>query len=135
MNKNEAIKNPTGPATDPGSTSRAPDRDGSQKGLGSAPLDGRIEKRAPVAIPVCLVSAEELPFAETALTVNVSHHGARVVTERRWQTEERPWLASLSNEFRVCARVIYCQPLPDGRFCVGLGFPAGPVTLGDQTWW
>ncbi len=36
------------------------------------PLDGRIEKRVPLAVPVYLVTAEELLFAERAITVNTS---------------------------------------------------------------
>ncbi len=135
MNKNETIKNLPWPTTEPGSPLRDLDIDSSQKGLGSAPLDGRIEKRSPVAVTVCLVTAEEPLFSETALTVNVSPHGARVLSKRRWQAEDRPWLASLSNEFRVQARVIYCQPLSNGHFCVGLEFPSGSGTFGDQLWW
>lgn len=99
------------------------------------PLDGRREKRASMAVPVCLAASGEILFTERAITVNVSPHGARVVTKRRWQAEERPWLVSLSSEFRVRVRVIYCQPLTDGHFCVGLGFQPGSITFGDQTWW
>jgi hypothetical protein len=84
---------------------------------------------------VCLAATEELLFTERAITVNVSPHGARVVTKHRWQAEERPWFASFSSEFRARAKVIYCQPLADGYFCVGLGFHPGSATLGDQTWW
>ena len=82
-------------------------------------FDGRTEKRAMMAFPVCLVAAENLP-AEPAMTVNVSLHGARVVTSRRWQPEEQPRLASRSGTFRTPAEVVYCEPLNDGHFCVGL---------------
>jgi hypothetical protein len=87
-------------------------------------LDGRTEKRVTMAIPVCLVAAEKLLFAETAMTVNVSPHGARVVTRHRWQPEDQPRLASASGELRVQAKVVYCESLPDGHFCVGLKFQA-----------
>jgi hypothetical protein len=135
MNKNETIRNPTREKPDSFSPEQAPEKDRPEIATGSVPLDGRREKRASIAVPVCLATAEELLFAERAITVNVSLHGARVVTKQRWQAEERPWLASLSSEFRVRARVIYCHPLTDGHFCVGLGFQPGSVTFGDQTWW
>jgi hypothetical protein len=85
-------------------------------------LDGRIEKRVTMAIPVCLVIAEKLVFADQAMTVNVSSRGARIITRRRWQLEEQPRLASSSGELRTQAKVVYCEPLTDGHFCVGLQF-------------
>ena len=85
-------------------------------------LDGRTEKRVTMAIPVRLVAAEKVQDAEPATTVNLSPHGARVVTNRRWQPEEQPRLASRSSEFQVQAKVVYCELLPDGHFSVGLRF-------------
>jgi len=85
-------------------------------------LDGRNEKRVPLAIPVCLVVAEKLLVADQAMTVNVSSHGARVITRRRWLLEEQPRLASRSGELLMEARVVYCEPLTNGHFCIGLQF-------------
>jgi hypothetical protein len=85
-------------------------------------LDGRIEKRIPTAVSVYLVTAEELLFAERAITVNVSPHGARVVSRRNWRTAEKPWLASTTNDIRLQANVVYCEPLADGHFGIGLQF-------------
>jgi len=135
MYKNETIRNPAREKPDSFSPKQAPEKDRPEIAPGSVPLDGRREKRAPITVPVCLATAQGLLFSEKAVTVNVSPHGARVLTKRRWQAEDRPWLSSLSNEFRVQTRVIYCQPLTDGHFCVGLGFQPGFATLGDQTWW
>ncbi len=87
-------------------------------------LDGRTEKRVTMAIPVCLEAAENLHVAEQAMTVNVSPHGARVVTRHRWRPEERARLASRSGEFRTQAKVVYCESLTDGHFCIGLKFEA-----------
>jgi hypothetical protein len=81
---------------------------------------GRVEKRVSMAIPVSLVVAENQKIAEPAMTVNVSLHGARVVTKRRWHPEEQPRLASGSGEVRAQAKVVYCELLPNGHFCVGL---------------
>jgi hypothetical protein len=97
-------------------------------------LEGRIEKRVPLAVPVYLVPAEDQLSAEKAITVNVSAHGARVVTKRQWQAEERPWLTALSSELRLQAKVVYCQPLTDRRFCVGLKFRAGVIDWGNTLW-
>jgi hypothetical protein len=85
-------------------------------------LDGRNEKRVTMAIPVCLVTAEKLLVADQAMTVNVSSRGARVVTRRRWQLEELPRLASSSGELQTQAKVVYCEPLTNGHFCIGLQF-------------
>lgn len=89
---------------------------------GQMRLDGRTEKRVTIAIPVCLGVAEKLYVAEQATTVNVSPHGARVVTRRRWRPEEQPRLALRSGEFRTQAKVVYCEPQTDGHFCIGLKF-------------
>jgi hypothetical protein len=42
------------------SLARTSEKDSSQKSPGSMPLDGRIEKRIPMAVPVDLVIAEEM---------------------------------------------------------------------------
>jgi PilZ domain len=104
---------------------RARGKSGFERKPGQMRFDGRTEKRVTIAIPVRLAAAEKLHVAEQAMTVNVSAHGARVVTSRRWQPEERPRIASRSGEFRTQAKVVYCEPLADGRFCVGLQFRPG----------
>jgi hypothetical protein len=90
-------------------------------------LDGRNEKRVTMVVPVCLVTAEKLLVAEQVMTVNVSSRGARVVTRRRWQLREQPRLASASGEFKAHAKVVYCEPLPGGHFCIGLKFVSAVV--------
>jgi hypothetical protein len=87
-------------------------------------LEGRIEKRVTMAIPVRLVAAEKPNVAEQAMTVNVSSRGARISTRRRWQPEEEPRLALSSGEIRARAKVVYCETLADGGFCIGLKFPS-----------
>ncbi len=88
------------------------------------PLDGRIEKRILMAVPVDLVIAEEMLVSERVVTVNVSPRGARVVTKRHWRAEEQLWVVSLTSYFRLKGSVVYCQPLTNGDFCVGLKFRA-----------
>jgi|HubBroStandDraft_3_1064219.scaffolds.fasta_scaffold214862_1 hypothetical protein len=132
MNKNETVRNLSKAIPESQETPGASDKAAAEIRSGSVPLEGRIEKRTPVALPVYLLPAEQLFLAEKAVTVNVSSRGARVITKRRWQAEDQPWLASLFNEFRLQSRVVYCQPLPDGRFCVGLSFQSGFINL--ESW-
>jgi hypothetical protein len=86
------------------------------------PLEGRIEKRIPMTVQVYLVSLKEPRTAERVLTENVSPHGARVVTKRLWQPGEQQWISPLSGQFEFAAQVVYCQPIPDQGFCIGLDF-------------
>lgn len=80
-----------------------------------------------MAVAVCLVRAGELLSAEQGITVNVSSRGARVVTRRRWHARELPRLTSTSGEFRAEAKVVYCEPMPSGHFCIGLKFLSATV--------
>lgn len=134
MNKNETIRNLAVATTEWQSPARAPEKVNSEKSSGPMPLDGRIEKRVPMAVPVDLVIAEEMLVAERVVTVNVSPHGARVLTKRRWRAEEQLWLASLTSYFRLQGSVVYCQPQTNGDFCVGLKFRASFIDWGDRLW-
>ena len=134
MSKNESIRNLSMATTERQSPARAPEKDSSGKGPETMTLEGRIEKRVPMAVPVDLVIAEEMLVSERVVTVNVSPHGARVVTKRRWRDEEQPWLASLSSYFRLQGSVVYCQPLTNGDFCVGLKFRASFIDWGNRQW-
>jgi PilZ domain len=95
-------------------------------------LEGRIEKRVPMAVSVRLISLKESGAAERALTENVSSHGARIITQQRCQPGEQQRIASLSGEFHLSARVVYCQPLPPKGFCVGLEFRERSVNWSDR---
>ncbi len=91
-----------------------------------------METRVPREVHVRLLLNEPLLIAEKAVTVNVSPHGAPLVTRRFWRAEEHPWLASLRSEFRQRVRVVYCQPLAKGHFCVGLEFRPAFMNWRDQ---
>jgi len=134
MNKNETIINFAMTTLERQTPAWAPEKDSSEKSPGSMPLDGRIEKRVAMAVPIDLVFAEEMLVAEKVVTVNVSPHGARVVTKRRWRVKEQPWLASLTSYFRLQGSVVYCQPLTNGDFCVGLKFLTSFIDWGDRLW-
>lgn len=82
--------------------------------------DGRSEKRVTMAIPVCLRAAEKLPFIQQGVTANVSPHGARIIIGHRWTTNEQPELIFSSGKLRAQAKVVYCEPQADGKYCLGL---------------
>ncbi|MGB2621815.1 MAG: PilZ domain-containing protein [Candidatus Acidiferrum sp.] len=132
MSKNETIGNLSMATTERQSLARAPEKGSTEKSLGSLPLDGRIEKRIPMAVPASLVIVEEVLVSERVVTVNISPHGARVVSKRHWRPEEQPWLASLTSYFRLQGSVVYCQPLTNGDFCVGLKFRASYMGWEDN---
>jgi hypothetical protein len=95
------------------------------------PLEGRTERRVLKPVAVYLMIAEKPLPAEQAMSVNVSPHGVRLRTKRRWKPGERARLATEWSGFHVEASVVYCEPLPDGRFAVGLEFRTGVINWGD----
>jgi hypothetical protein len=93
-------------------------------------LDGRMEKRLPIAIVVRLAHAHDQPAngAERTCTDNVSAHGARVVSSRPWQPGELAQVTSLKDEITILGKVVYCQKLLDDRYLIGLDFHGHRVT-------
>ena len=88
----------------------------------------RMEKRILMTLPVHLESLKRSVAAERAVTENVSSQGARVVTKRPRKRKE--WLLVTlfrGDHLRLPARVVYCQPLPDGRFGMGLKFQGATI--------
>jgi len=84
---------------------------------------GRIERRLPTSVPVYLASLDEPRSRERTLTENVSSHGARVISQRFWQSGEESLITTLTGEFRQVGRVIYCLPKAGDHFCLGVEFP------------
>jgi hypothetical protein len=80
----------------------------------------RVDGRIPTKIVVDLSSLDVRTPAQEGVTENVSVRGARVVTSRAWQPNERLNVRSLLGNFRSRARVVYCQPLGNGTFAIGL---------------
>ncbi len=88
---------------------------------------GRGERRARMTAPVQLTRLEHPEAAERVLSENVSSLGMRVVGKQRWQPGEILLVTSLTSDFRLPARVVYCKRLAGGRFATGLEFQ-GPST-------
>jgi hypothetical protein len=85
-------------------------------------LSHRAEKRIPMEIPVLIDGHRQTPGSESTFTENVSARGARVVSVRRWDQDERLMFASRTGEFRSSARVAYCQSLQGEGFAIGVEF-------------
>ena len=64
----------------------------------------------------------QVPGAESTFTENVSSNGARVVSVRRWDPDDRLVFTARNGEFRSSARVAYCQPLQGDGFAIGVEF-------------
>jgi hypothetical protein len=99
----------------------------------AAHAHGRIEKRLPSSVPVCLASLEEPRASERTLTENISPHGARVISKRSWQSGEESLVTPLTGEFPQVGRVIYCLQRTGDRFSVGVEFPDRTVKWGEHS--
>ena len=95
-------------------------------------MNGRIEKRLPTSVPVYLASLEEPRSRERTLTENVSPHGARVISQRFWQSGEESLIAPLTGGTAI-GRVIYCLPKGGDRFCLGVEFQDRTVKWGEHS--
>jgi hypothetical protein len=90
-------------------------------------LPERCETRVPMEVGVQITGNLVLPGTETTFTENVSARGARVLSTRRWQQNDRLTISTLTGSFQSLARVAYCQITPQQGFAVGLEFlnPSG----------
>ncbi len=93
-------------------------------------LEGRKERRLPIAILVRLVHARTAPAdnEERTYTENVSAHGACVMSKRPWQAGEEAKVTSLKDGIPLCGKVVHCQRIEDDKFYVGLSFQEQQVT-------
>jgi hypothetical protein len=80
----------------------------------------RIERRIPMAVAVRISGHDRQPGVETTFTDNVSSRGARVLSARRWRTNDRVELDLLTGGFHARARVAYCEPVRDNEYAIGL---------------
>jgi hypothetical protein len=94
---------------------------------------GRVEKRIPLELPMRLSRLQRpgsTDLAENTTTENVSSQGVRVLTRRPLPRQERLLVTSLiGKEEPKPARVVYCVPLTEGVFGVGLQFEKGATLV------
>ncbi len=96
-------------------------------------LDGRIEKRVPMAVNVYLARTKQPHASEKALTENVGSHGARVRTKQFCQPGDELLITPLRSDFPQIGRVVYCQPGANGSFCVGVKFEGRSIKWADSS--
>ena len=100
--------------------------------LEMATRTGRVEKRVHLEVPMQIFGLQKPGFTdlpEKTTTENISTHGVRVLTKRALPPQERLLVTSLNgSEEPMPARVVYCQPLAEGVFGVGLQFEQGKAT-------
>ena len=82
----------------------------------------RIENRIPMEVGVQISGHAHLPGVEMTFTENVSSRGARVLSVRRWNPNDRLNLSTLTGAFQSLARVAYCESLRGAGYAVGLEF-------------
>jgi PilZ domain len=93
-------------------------------------LDGRMEKRLPIAMVVRLsqVQGQSANGTELTYTDNISAHGACVVSSQLWKLGAVAEVTSLKDEVTLRGRVIHCEKRGDGRYGVGMAFQEHQVT-------
>jgi PilZ domain len=62
----------------------------------------------------------EIRGIEITPTIDISSHGARVVSKNFWQTNENISVHSMDGSTYSSARVVHCQFLKDHSYAVGL---------------
>jgi hypothetical protein len=80
----------------------------------------RAEDRTPMKVTVDLSSLDIRTPAQEGITENVSPKGARVLTKKPWKPNDRLNVRSLLGNFRSRARVVYCVPVNEEQFAIGL---------------
>ena len=84
----------------------------------SGPLQSR-EKRIPTKMFVKLSDPVTGAFEITS-TIDVSSHGAGVVTKNHWEQEQELLVQPIRGSLPSRARVARCVPREDGSFLLGL---------------
>ena len=86
------------------------------------PEQQRMEARIPKRVGLELSGPDEPLIYETTFTENVSRHGARVVTKKRWRPNDSVLVKLPQECLPSRARITYCQPLKGDEFAMGLQF-------------
>jgi hypothetical protein len=86
------------------------------------PGQQRMEVRIPKRVGLELSGQDEPLIYEITFTENVSRHGARVVTKRRWSPNDSVIVKLPQESLPSRARITYCQPFKEDEFATGLQF-------------
>lgn len=71
---------------------------------------------------------------EITATIDISSHGARVETRKRWEPDEQLLVRSIRGSLYSRARVAYCHRYTNHSYVIGLElhFPSGDWTAADK---
>jgi hypothetical protein len=86
------------------------------------PEQQRMEARIPKRVGLELSGPDKPLIYETTFTENVSRHGARVVTKKRWRPNDSVLVKLPQECLPSRARITYCQPVKGDEFAMGLQF-------------
>ncbi len=92
---------------------------GEASAMATGPPSSRTEVRTPRKVLVQLCSFENVTY-ELAYTVDVSAHGARVLTKNPWQSNQHLTIRSVQGNLYSHARVAYCQSVDGRSFAIGV---------------
>ena len=97
--------------------------------LAETPSLRRKESRIPMRMFVNLYNSD-CQTSEIASTIDISCHGARVLTKRIWQPDQQLSVRSIRGGLYSQARVVHCQPHIDNSFVIGIEmyYPSGDWT-------
>jgi hypothetical protein len=97
--------------------------------LADTPLLRRKEARIPVKMFVNLYNLDN-PSFELAPTIDISCHGARVITKRIWRPNQKLSVRSIRGDYYSRGRVVRCEPQTDNSFVIGIEmyYPMGDWT-------
>ena len=84
----------------------------------------RREIRVPMEVGVDISGHARVPGSEATFTQNVSARGARVLSVRRWKTNDHLVITMRTGSFQSVARVAYCQAIPHAGYALGIEFLA-----------
>ena len=99
-----------------------PERADSSGTIVRKPEQQRMEARIPTRVGLELSGPVEPLIYEITFTENVSRHGARVVTKRRWSPNDSVLVKLPQESLPFRARITYCQSLKGDEFAMGLKF-------------
>jgi hypothetical protein len=85
----------------------------------------RSESRIPKEVVIELQSFENAGH-EIASTIDLSPHGARVLTNDPWAPHQHVFVRFFCGALHSRAHVVYCRPLPHHSYSVGLEFLQPP---------
>src|SRR5207249_12309973 len=87
-----------------------------------------LEDRTPIGSLGQLEIVGKPRDSECAWIENISDHGTRVISRRRWRLGDRLLVTSRRPPFRsTIATVIYCKTLMQGLYAIGCETPEGGV--------